>query len=1554
MNMSNIVNKGIALAMCALLSIGAYAQRRGSFDPSAQRFAPLSEQTQPQRLQRQIVNPVTPKGMRLNAGMYDITALSALTAPVPLPSAAPAFALGDGTEIFGSLIYSNQWAGTTGAFGIYKFPASTYTVPEEVYAQGSYEANGGGCYADGKYYWNSYVYTDEMGFTFTTFCCYDFNTRQFSKNIMSFINDNFDLQQITNALTYDPSQGKIYALANIKVTDETGFIERYYPALAEVDTYTGFTTPIARIPSMIALAATPGGELFAISKGDDASLYRINKTTGDCMLVGPTGIATNFAQSMAFDPVTGKLYWAAVRSNGSSGLYEVDTATGAASLIFNFANNEEYTGLYIPAPDVADGAPAAVADITATFADGALSGSFTVTAPAATHSGTALSGNVTLTLLLDGAAAHTASVAPGASVTIDRTVTEGVHSLTAYASNGAGDGPRRTLSKYMGIDAPGAVSNLTATAVDGGKAHITWTAPTAGRHDGYVDPAQLTYTVVRQPDRTTVASGLTSAYFTDPVALPAANFSYEVTPYCGDRQGVTASTAAALFGQGSNLPCRFDFATREDYDLFTVIDANGDWDGDYNWGGWMYGPDFKFIREEDGTCAIYCYHPDNAADDWLITPPVTVEQGKKYRVKFALWTRGDREKIEVTAGPANTVAAQKVILPAAEYTHKERRTFTCDFTAEADGNHYIGFHMLSAKKRFYCMVGDIEIDAVPDEDAPAAVSNLTVTPAPAGDTKATLTFTAPDRTIGGAALAALDRICIYHGTAENPVHTLNATPGQALSWTDSGVGGWTEYRVVAFANGKAGQKAEARVFVGWDTPLAVTDLSVSDASGAPVVTWTAPAEGVNGGYVNSAELTYNVYRYEDDIELIARDITGTSYTDSDLDGTSLQHMVAYLVTAKSPAGYGDPATTDYIVFGDPYSGEFAESFSDASVHSTPWVMYRLKGNVQNWGVSSYGTNPSCPPVDNDGGLAVFGTDGRVGDEGLLVTPKLDISQMSAPTLTFYFYHNYTDEHEAWGEGFEDRLIPEIMLPDGSRTALCEPIYVDDLGTGWLKYSLDLSEFRTQPYIRVALHGVTACEQDVYVDRIQITNLISRDLQAYAFTGNGRVEAGQNATYKLTVFNRGAGACDGAFNVRLYDGGSAVASVDGVAMAPGEYRTFTFTRQYPESAAGSVHTLHAVIEWEDDEVQSNNTSDALTTAVTVAPMAEVRNLAASVSGNSVTLTWGAPDGRNVTDDFEDHLPFETFDFGRYTMIDGDGNYTWGFQDVYFDNSGAPQAFMVFNPVSLGIVTPANSLFPYDAFDPRSGSQVLACFQGLTANESGYAVSATNDDWFISPEVFGGQTIAFYAKSADYMQGTDKFEVMVSTTDTRKESFSAISEVVTTTQNWEKHEFALPADARYFAVHCISDDGFILFIDDLTFVEKREATAAVAGYKLYRNDVMLTELPATATTFADNSLADGTYTYRVIATYQNGRQADGGNNATVTVGNSGIDPTTADSVTVTAADGFITVAAAEGSSVAVVAADGRTVYSAAGARHRIAAAAGVYMVRVGDRTFKAVLR
>lgn len=1552
------MNKPITILTALLLAGGiasgiAARHARGQLDTRLAQREFLKEPDRQKSPRPMLQSPILPIGV------------SSRLLPKEIPSSdsnlqasffsAPRKVMGDGTEIFGSLIYSNAWAGTTGSYGIYSFPASQYTNPELVYSQGGYEANGGGCYNDGKYYWNSFVYTEEMGYTFTTFCTYDFRTHQLTKQIQSFINDTFDLQQITNDLTYDVTTDKIYALANVKITDESGYFAKYYPALSEVDSFTGFATPIAQIPPMVAIAASPGGVLYGISLGTGSQLYSINKTTGDCIAIGPTGLDTKFTQSMSFDPTTGKLYWAAVTTSGATGLYEVNIETGQASRIFSFGSNEEFTGLYIPAPEIVSSAPG-LCVIDNGFSNGNLSGNVTITAPSNTFDGSALSGTLTVKLLTDGGNDMTFTMAPGESKVVNSTLSEGIHNFTAWASNASGEGPRRSAAVYVGIDAPGAVGSLALETTPEGDARISWSAPEIGRHDGWIDPAQLTYSVTRQPDNVCVATGLRSTFYTDHVEAQAGNYWYEVTPWCGSREGVTTSTESGLFGGGSALPCRFSMATKDDFDLFTIIDANGDWDAQYKWGGWMYGPDFAFTREEDGICAVYGYSPESAADDWLITPPVELEQGKKYRLTFTMWTRGDKEKLEVTTGGRNTVAAQSVIMPVAEYNHKDHRVFTKDFTATTDGNNFFGFHITSDKKRFYLFISDIMVDEVPDDDAPAAVSDLQVIPDPQGEPQVALSFKAPSTNIAGASLAQLDKIEIYHGIEQDPIKVFNApTPGASLNWTEDGVSGWMEYRIVPFAGGKAGRKAEARVFVGWDVPLAVTDITVSDAQGQPTVTWQAPTVGENGGYINPSALSYTIYRYEDDFQLLAKDFKGLSFTDSSLDGSEMQHLVAYMIIPSSPSGAGEAAASDYIVFGDPYEGNFLETFADASVHSTPWVLTKVKGKTQLWGVTSYGVNPQCSPVGYDDGMAVYSADGYTNDEGRMISPKLSIQGMNAPAFSFYLYHNYTQEHAAWDEPFEDRLIPELLLPDGTFVALDDAIFVDDLGTGWLKYSYSLADFVDLPWIRVSLHGITSCEQNIYVDHVQVSNVVQNDLQAYSFTGPSTVEAGKNAKYKLTVFNYGANDVAGSqYSLKLLDNGTLVKTLPGKAIASKEYQTFEFVIPYGRDDVGTSHRMSAEIDFAADELVSNNRSEVLGTTVSEPRLAEVAQFEAEAGTAEATLSWGSPDAFMMQEGFEEYTPFDTDDFGEYTMHDLDGNPTYGFQDIYFENTGDPQSFMVFNPVVLGIVTPANSLFPYDCFDPRNGSQVLACIQGFSISSSGTASQATNDDWFISPEVFGDQLVRFYAKSGDVMQGSDKYQVLYSSTDNQPSSFVALTDVISTGAEWEMAEVELPADARYFAIRCVSEDGFILMIDDLEFIAKApEGIYRHVGYRLYRNGAAIQDFDADASGFADRNLADGEYEYRLSALYEGNRESRKSAPAIVRIGTIGVDTVVDDSIRVSATDGILNIDLTAEDQVEVYSASGVKVYGAYAQSHSMALPAGVYFIRVSSKSLKVIL-
>lgn len=1527
------------LTFAGLLALAMTGQQRGtSFNGTTRAPQPI-ERTEAAQAHR-ITAPVMPRGLQTTGFLHDAFENGRRYTATPARRV-----LGDGTTLYGSIIYSDSWVGSGARYGIYSFKADAEPSVTPVLLQGSYPANGGGTYADGKYYYNSYVYTQEMGYTFSTFITVDLATGESTKVTQSFIQGTFDQSQITHDLTYDSTTGTIYAIAYIKETDETGLIERFRPALSTLDTYTGFATPIAATPSLIALACNKTGELYGISKGAASTLYRINKETAECTAIGRTGLNPEYVQSATFDPVTGKLYWAETQLDGTTGLYEVDLSTGLASPITKFDDNQEFTGIYIPDPVVAPAAPAAAIELHTDFADGALKGAVCFTVPTITHGGGTLSGTVVADVEVDGKSYATLDCRPGEKCRVEVELPEGIHSYTVMLANESGESARTGMAWYVGIDAPAAPGNVQLSPGSDGAPVITWTAPEKGRNGGYIDPAQITYTITRMPEDVVVASGIKTTTYTDRSSFDSGKVYYTVTAYCGKREGHSASTGEGVFGQGSQLPVTFDFDTEDDFNQCTVVDANHDWDGEYHWGGWIYAPTFSYTAG-DGACAVYLYSPENAADDWLFMAPFTATAGKLYRVSFKLWTRGERETLAVTAGNLPTPETQSEILAATNYTNKEAKDYSVEFRAKADGNCFIGFHCTSARKRYYLFIDHVSIDEVPDTGAPAAVSDLSVTPGEHGALSAQISLTAPSKTAGGQALTSLERIDIFRGNERTAIHSFTSpAPAAKLSWTDAApVQGFNTYRAVAYNASGAGEKALATEYIGYDLPTACTEVTLREEDGKAVLRWQAPEEGQNGGFIDSGELIFRIVR--NDGTLISSHAKGTEFIDTSVNGAQKQHFLYYQIEAISAAGVGDYALSNHIIYGEPYKGDFFESFADVATQNDPWVMYRIKGNTQLWTLQSQGYTPSCYAADNDGGMAVFSsTNGRIGDEGRMVSPKLSIKDMNVPVFAFAFYHNPDEATINGDEPFVDRMIPEIGTPDGTYTALDEPIYVDDprYSAGWYLYTYDLSDFKDREWIQLSFHGFAGYQNDVYVDYVSLESNVHNDLAAYTLSGPSGVKAGRSAKFRFTVLNQGMLAAEN-YTARLLRDGKELQTTTGKAIGSGEFASFDFAVPATAEEEGKTYAYTAEIVLAGDELPGNNAIvDPIRCTVLSPDVPEVRSLSGTVKEKAVNLSWNDADALHVNDSFETYQAFAIEDVGDYTLIDGDKGYTYTFNDINFDYSGDQKGFQVFNPYTLYI-----AMLP--EWQPHSGTQLMAAFSAC----DNYGKAIDSNDWLITPELIGGTEVVFWAKTANYEWGFERFRPMYSTGGTDMASFRPLAEAVTTGKDWTEYRYTLPADARYFAVNYISNDGYVFYLDDLSYTARCTLEgASLSGFRVYRNGVAIAELGADARSFTDSNLDDGTYTYAVTALF--GTRESKRVETAVQVGQGGMNDAEVSSLKVSAGDRCIVIEGAEGAEVSVANVAGITLFASSQAdSYRVAVDSGVYVVRAGDKVIKVIVK
>lgn len=94
------------------------------------------------------------------------------------------------------------------------------------------------------------------------------------------------------------------------------------------------------------------------------------------------------------------------------------------------------------------------------------------------------------------------------------------------------------------------------------------------------------------------------------------------------------------------------------------------------------------------------------------------------------------------------------------------------------------------------------------------------------------------------------------------------------------------------------------------------------------------------------------------------------------------------------------------------------------------------------------------------------------------------------------------------------------------------------------------------------------------------------------------------------------------------------------------------------------------------------------------------------------------------------------------------------------------------------------------------------------------------WLISPELSGeAQTVSFYIKSVT-MAYEERFRVLYSTDTKSTSDFVKVATANYYTPNslWRRFSVKLPEGAKYFAIHCISEDAFGLMVDDITYIPK----------------------------------------------------------------------------------------------------------------------------------------
>lgn len=1272
-----------------------------------------------------------------------------------------------------------------------------------------------------------------------------------------------------------------------------------------------------------ALACDNAGTLYAVKA--DGTLVTLDKSTGQATAIGPTGLISEYITAAVIDPATGMMYYGLCNSTENA-LYQINPADASSVKLYDMPDDEEFSCFFLPAATTADAAPAHIEDFDIDFATGSLSGTVSFTAPSTLFDGTAASGSLEYTVKVNDEQ-YTGSTSYGASVSVPVQVpSSGVYAVEAYTSNSAGNGPAVKSSLWIGSDMPTPAEDVTLV-YENGRMKLSW-QPSRPANNGYMDPSQVTYKVVRYPGPVTVSEAQNATYFEEEMPVPdrMTTYWYEVTPsYNGLSAETTRSNNVSL---GDIVPpYRNDFETRSSFENFTIINVNGD--------------RMAWIWEEG--YARYDYSEELPADDWLVLPGARLEGGKLYRFSADIYSMNDKypEKFSFAVGRAPEVEALTTeLLPETVICQHDPINFESYYIAPEDGVYYFAIHATSDANMYSLFVDFVDISAPMSAGIPAAVSGLTATPAAHGALEATLSFTAPDKDMSGKTLQSIDRIELYRD-GELFETVTSPAPGSTHSVTDhSAVAGNNTYTVAAFNADGQGPTSLATVFVGFSAPLDPTNVTGKPGQhyGQVVVTWDPVTEDVNGAPLEPGEVTYTVARYENrEAEVIADNLTEPVWTDNYCDATAEQKFMQYVVRASTSAGNSRQIATGLIPVGAPYTLPFAESLAGGKSTYACWGT-NLSGDAL-CGLATGGDIADMPTQDGDGGM--FYIRGYEDEYASFFTGRINVSDPEA-VLTFYYAQIGSNRLQVFvNDGTTDECVADIRM-DGSSSRQ------------WVKFSCPLAQYAGKD-IQLTFLGTINDYRFIFFDNIRIDRAYERELSVRSIASPMKVNAGEALEVDINIANEGSVKAEN-YTVTLFCNGEQAAEAAGEAIEPAADGTVHFELPVGVFAPETLE-VHAVVNFEGDQNPGNNTSETRAVTVIYPAYAAVDDLSASVKGDDVELSWSKPTASSeifepVTDGVEDYTAFSIGldgsavpddNVGDWTMINADGERTFGIADenddvVRFPNAGKAMAFIVFKPGDYGL-----------------DSQGLSCFEGEQMFVALESVSRQNDDWMISPELSGrAQTVSFWAKSAVTHKNLEQFEFYYSTGGKEISDFVRVDERITVPASWTLYNFEIPDGAVYFAIRCVTYNGFALLVDEITYTPGNASSTMIdlLGYNVYRDRVRINSDIVTGTTYIDAAPSKEKHTYHVTAVYDRGESVPS-NGADANL--SGINDLRADGIGVYADGSDIVVTGAAGRTIRVFTADGVVQAETTGSDvTRIPSTKGIHLVGVAGHTVKVIVR
>ncbi len=373
-----------------------------------------------------------------------------------------------------------------------------------------------------------------------------------------------------------------------------------------------------------------------------------------------------------------------------------------------------------------------------------------------------------------------------------------------------------------------------------------------------------------------------------------------------------------------------------------------------------------------------------------------------------------------------------------------------------------------------------------------------------GQMPVTLTFNAPSTyKDSDTPLTSLTKIELIKQAAsyldeDEVLQTIdNPTPGREYTFTinDPTITGNKTFKLVAYNEDGASDRTDVTVFIGEDTPGAVTGLKAVELENGDVeLTWSAPTTGANNGYFDASALTYTVSvrtpgSWGDDSKVVSENQSECRYVYAASSLTEATRM-RFCVTASNSAGNGRESLTGYIVTGPAATLPFSEGFNNATGYSVTYD--HLWGTSTDctssyppdWTVAEYAYVGSAQvkPESGQGGLLRLSTYNYTPESTFMLTSsKIDISAAPAVEVSFSVYVPADDQGDA-------AIGAEISFDRGqtfTRLAYCR--FNDSAAKGWQKLSgsANRPDGATHATLRIFAEKAENVANDFVIDEISL-------------------------------------------------------------------------------------------------------------------------------------------------------------------------------------------------------------------------------------------------------------------------------------------------------------------------------------------------------------------------------------------------------------------------------------------------------------------------------------